>query len=289
VQVTQIALPLFDANVRHGQLAGLREQQVQLVEGDAHALGHLDQADRSGGVNRYKFWRLNLRATQAIDGSIHGGEPIVGGRFRIVQCTVQLGLQIVDLALDQRQLDRTRSAFQVVRLAVQQPQRLQAIRLVVTLVFQSHEQLVERAHSLHELSLECVPQLLPPDIFHGAHLLPANGRNGLGQLSSDEPVVTASFVGFDGKVLGPLVEFLEAMLSRPAGSPDYGPMHVDGAYTIFRLLHPERTTFAAFPTLGRQRSSPSDITPSRMLLDRWGGTRPLASLLRRGYNALRRG
>ena len=126
------------------------------------------------------------------------------------------------------------------------------------------------------------------DIFHGAHLLPANGRNGLGQLSSDEPVVTASFVGFDGKVLGPLVEFLEAMLSRPAGSPDYGPMHVDGAYTVFRLLHPERTAFAAFPTLGRQRSSPSDITPSRMLLDRWGGTRPLASLLRRGYNALRR-
>src|SRR4029078_8599415 len=87
------------------------------------------------------------------------------------------------------------------------------------------------------------------DIFHGAHLLPANGRNGLGQLSSDEPVVTASFVGFDGKVLGPLVEFLEAMLSRPAWSPDYGPMHVDGAYAVFRLQHRERTAFAAFPAL----------------------------------------
>ena len=126
------------------------------------------------------------------------------------------------------------------------------------------------------------------DMFHGAHLLPAGGRDGLAQVPSDESVITASFVGFNGEVLGPLVEFLEAMLRRPAGSPDYGPMHVDGAYTVFRLLHPQRTTFAAFPTLGRQRSSPSDITPSRMLLDRWSGTRPLASLLRRGYNALRR-
>lgn len=126
------------------------------------------------------------------------------------------------------------------------------------------------------------------DIFHGAHLLPPDGRTGLKLIPADQPVVTASFVGFDGGVLQPLIEFLEAILRRPPGSPDYGPMHVDGAYTVFRMLHPERTTFAAFPTLGRQRSSPSDITPSRMLLDRWSGTRPLASLLRRGYNLLRR-
>jgi len=126
------------------------------------------------------------------------------------------------------------------------------------------------------------------DFFHGAHLLPPSNRSGLAELASDEPVVTASFVGFNGHVLGPLVEFLDAMLRRPAGSPDYGPMHVDGAYTVFRLLNPERVTFAAMPSLGRQRSSPSDITPGGMMLDRWSGTRPLASLLRRGYNALQR-
>jgi len=126
------------------------------------------------------------------------------------------------------------------------------------------------------------------DFFYGAHRLAANGRGGLGTVPSDEPVITASFVGFNGEVLGPLVDFLDAMLLRPAGSPDYGPMHVDGAYTVFRMLNPDRVTFAAFPTLGRQRSSPSDITPGRMLLDRWAATRPLASMLRRGYNALRR-
>jgi len=135
-----------------------------------------------------------------------------------------------------------------------------------------------------------VPELFgqPWDMFHGAHILPPRNRSGLVPLASDEPVVTASFVGFNGHVLGPLVEFLEAMLRRPAGSPDYGPMHVDGAYTVFRLLNPDRVAFAAMPSLGRQRSSPSDITPGRMVLDRWSGTRPLASLLRRGYNALRR-
>jgi len=127
------------------------------------------------------------------------------------------------------------------------------------------------------------------DMFYGAHLLASNKRQGLADVPADEPVVTASFVGIAGGVLGPLVNFLEGVLTRPPGSADYGPMHVDGAYTVFRMLNPELVTLAAFPTLGRQRSSPSDITPSEMLLDRWSGTRHIASLLRRGYNALRRG
>lgn len=126
------------------------------------------------------------------------------------------------------------------------------------------------------------------DLFYGAHLLAADGRRGFAPVPAEEPVITASFVGFDGRVLQPLVEFLEGILGRPPGSPDFGPMHVDGAYTVFRQQQPERVTFAAFPTLGRQRSSPSDITPGNMVLDRWAGTRPLAALLRRAYNRLRR-
>jgi hypothetical protein len=126
------------------------------------------------------------------------------------------------------------------------------------------------------------------DFFYGAHLLPANGRQGLVDVPPDEPVLTASFLAFAGPVLEPLVDFLEGILTRPPGSPDFGPMHVDGAYTVFRSLHLELVTFAAFPPLGRQRSSPSDITPSNMLLDRWGTTRRIAAVLRRGYNMLRR-
>ena len=128
----------------------------------------------------------------------------------------------------------------------------------------------------------------PWDFFYGAHLLDANGRSGLVEIAADEPVMTASCLAFSGDVISPLVDFLEGILTRPAGSADYGPMHVDGAYTVFRMLNPERRTSVAFPTLGRQRSSPSDITPGTMLLDRWSLTRPLAALLRGGYNALRR-
>jgi glycosyl transferase family 25 len=125
------------------------------------------------------------------------------------------------------------------------------------------------------------------DFFYGAHLLSANGRRGLVEVPADEPVLTASFIGIAGGVLESLVGFLEALASRPPWSLDYGPMHVDGAYTVFRSLHPELVTLAAFPVLGRQRSSPSDITPSNMLLDRWKATRAIAALLRRGYNRLR--
>jgi GR25 family glycosyltransferase involved in LPS biosynthesis len=124
--------------------------------------------------------------------------------------------------------------------------------------------------------------------FYGAHVLEDKDRRGLLEIASNEPVLTASFVGFRGKVIQELVAFLHAMLKRPAGSPDYGPMHVDGAYTVFRMLNPQHKTFAAFPTLGRQRSSPSDITPRRMIFDRWSGTQKLAALLRRSNNWIRR-
>ena len=126
------------------------------------------------------------------------------------------------------------------------------------------------------------------DFFYGAHVMPAGKRRGLMALAPDEPVLTASFLALSGQVIPPLVDFLDAMRLRPAGSAEFGPMHVDGAYTVFRMLHPAYRTFAAFPSLGHQRSSRSDITPSNMILDRWALTRPIGSLLRRGYNAIAR-
>lgn len=125
-------------------------------------------------------------------------------------------------------------------------------------------------------------------LFYGAHVMPIGGRRGLVRIAADEPVMTTSFVGFRGAAIPELVDFLEAMSKRPAGSPDWGPMHVDGAYTIFRQLNPQHRTFAAFPSLGRQRSSPSDVSQSQMILDRWAGTRLITSQLRRGYNWVKR-
>lgn len=125
-------------------------------------------------------------------------------------------------------------------------------------------------------------------LFYGAHVMPIDGRHGLVRIATDEPVMTTSFVAFRGKAVAELVTFLEAMSKRQAGSPDWGPMHVDGAYTVFRRLNPQHSTFAAFPSLGRQRSSPSDVAESRMILDRWEGARQIASLLRGGYNWIKR-
>lgn len=123
----------------------------------------------------------------------------------------------------------------------------------------------------------------PWSFFYGAHELDRAG-DGLVPLDSDVNVVTASFVAIDGPVIPPLVAFLEAMLCRPAGSRDYGPMHVDGAYYVFQKLHPEYAKFAAFPPLGWQRSSRSDITASGMVLDRFAATRGLAERLRHVLN-----
>lgn len=122
------------------------------------------------------------------------------------------------------------------------------------------------------------------DFFYGAHVLQGDDGNELSVVSPQTPIVTASFVGFSGRVLSPLVEFLESILKRPAGSPEYGPMHVDGAYTVFRRLNPAFITLAAFPPLGRQRSSRSDITPRDIILDRWKVTSNAASLVRKAYN-----
>lgn len=124
--------------------------------------------------------------------------------------------------------------------------------------------------------------------FYGAHPLPGEGRSGLAAVPPQVRVETTSCVATNGTALTALIEFLEGILTRPAGSPDFGPMHVDGAYSVFRRLNPQYATFAAFPPLGRQRSSPSDITPSNALLDRWSGSKALARSIRRTYNWLSR-
>lgn len=126
------------------------------------------------------------------------------------------------------------------------------------------------------------------DIFYGAHLLDPKTRVGLACVPPEEPVLTASFVGFHKRILPDIVEFLEQILERPAGSPEFGPMHVDGAYTVFRQHNLRCRTVASFPPLGKQRRSRSDITPSGLFLDRWSPTRKLVALIRRGFNWVER-
>jgi hypothetical protein len=100
------------------------------------------------------------------------------------------------------------------------------------------------------------------------------------------PIVCAHFYGLHRRVLPDLRAYLEDCARRPPGHPDGGPMHVDGAYSMFRARNADVVTLAASPSLGGQRSSRSDITDNRWY-DRQPGLRALAGLARRGRNLWR--
>jgi len=101
----------------------------------------------------------------------------------------------------------------------------------------------------------------------------------------DGPIMLNHFYAVNGSILDRAISFFEAILTRPEGHPEGGPMHVDGAYSMFRQLNPNVTTLVAWPNLGRQRSSRSDIYPNQWF-DRWPGVRELVSQVRKAKEAL---
>lgn len=95
-------------------------------------------------------------------------------------------------------------------------------------------------------------------IFYGGSPVPHRTAP-LSKLLPDEPVLLAHFIAFDRATIRRLVPYLEAILERPAGSPEGGPMHVDGAYSWFRRAHPDVSAYAATPNVAHQRASATDI------------------------------
>ena len=69
------------------------------------------------------------------------------------------------------------------------------------------------------------------------------------------PVLLSHFYGMGRRGLERVVPFLEGLLTRPAGHPEGGPMHLDGALSEFRARHPELVTLLAHPSLAWQRPS----------------------------------
>jgi hypothetical protein len=87
-------------------------------------------------------------------------------------------------------------------------------------------------------------------------------------------------VAFQGDAIGSVRAFLELILTRPNGHPEAGPMHVDGAYSTWRALNPAAITLVTVPPVCVQRSSRSDVAPTR-----WFDNIPV---VRTGVAALRR-
>lgn len=109
---------------------------------------------------------------------------------------------------------------------------------------------------------------------------------GLETVQPNSGLMGAHCFALRGDVIPQLAAYLEAMLKRPPGSPQGGPMHVDGAYSWFRKDHPELITLIAVPELAFQRSSATDIH-ARRWYDRWPLVSYLTAVLRRFFNFLR--
>jgi hypothetical protein len=93
---------------------------------------------------------------------------------------------------------------------------------------------------------------------HGEH--PWAGPSPFVEWPPASPVMLAHCYAVRGVVLPSLCAYLEAMILRPAGSPDGGPMSPDGALTCFRRAHPEIRTLLVSPSVAGQRSSRSDLS-----------------------------
>jgi glycosyl transferase, family 25 len=95
---------------------------------------------------------------------------------------------------------------------------------------------------------------------------PAAVTQGAGGLSLIEPslgIQTAHFMLINRESIATIANGLQAILARPAGHPDGGAMHVDGAYSTIRAQDPKLRTYIYSPPLGYQRSSRSDIADPR--------------------------
>jgi hypothetical protein len=123
------------------------------------------------------------------------------------------------------------------------------------------------------------------DVLHLGHIQVLKPIDTPQLVSFDGPVQTAHLYAIRQSILNPLIEYLEGCLVRPPGDPIGGPMHYDGALTMFRAANPEVVTLIAQPSLGGQRSSRSDITTGRM--DRVPGLKQALGMARKMKRALR--
>jgi len=98
----------------------------------------------------------------------------------------------------------------------------------------------------------------PWDVFYGGS--PATETaSPLSVVAPVEELLLAHFIAFSQRAIEVLVPYLEAILEREPGSPEGGPMHVDGAYSWFRAAYPGMRAFAATPHIAHQQSSRTDI------------------------------
>ena len=124
------------------------------------------------------------------------------------------------------------------------------------------------------------------DFVYLGHVEKVEQKSPLALVPFSKGVMTTHFYAVNGRIFDRLLRFLEELQHRPPGHPDGGPMHLDGAYSTFRVQNPDVVTLIASPNLGWQRSSPSDISPNWW--DRVPGLRQLAGAAKTSQTRLKR-
>lgn len=112
------------------------------------------------------------------------------------------------------------------------------------------------------------------------HKTPAPDAAGLITLPADLGLIQLHFYAVTRPCAQVAVPILRAMMTRPEGSPDGGPMHVDGALNWVRRTNPALIALAIAPEIAQQRASRSDIADPRWH-DRLPLVRSLTALARR--------
>jgi len=97
-------------------------------------------------------------------------------------------------------------------------------------------------------------------ILYLGHAIPPDPGAAPGLVPFRGDVQNAHFYAVNAPIFDRLIAYLEACLVRPPGDPIGGPMHYDGALTMFRAANPDVITLISQPSLAAQRSSRSDIT-----------------------------
>lgn len=124
-------------------------------------------------------------------------------------------------------------------------------------------------------------------ILYLGHVEKVNSDSEFELLPYSKPVMTTHFYAVNGNILDRLIAFLETVLERPAGHPEGGPMHYDGALSTFRQQHPDVITLLAIPNLGWQRSSRSDIASTKWF-DNTPVVKQLVAIIRKVMNKLKK-
>ncbi len=113
----------------------------------------------------------------------------------------------------------------------------------------------------------------PWDIFYGGHrvknatqkeMMQAYKQNKLFSQNLFKPtpeteIYCLHFIALTKQIIPKTIIYLETIMSKPMGDPTGGRMHADGAYNWFRNTHKDALVLMAYPQLGFQRSSRTDI------------------------------